>query len=817
MKIFTLALCGLLLLVASAGYAAPIDNPVPDTCGRTGGSFSFRLTDTCATYQFTDLGVYPCGTTGFYWTWTFGDGGISHEQNPTHVYDGGGYQATLEVKKNGVVVFSQGILAEFTIVNVSTVNLGPDQTICDSVRFTAGDNNHQYLWSTGETTRSINIEQGGTYSVRVNLPNSCFAYDTINIVKAPALIPVISHKIVPGCSSVDVLFVDSSNSCNSSIVDRTWDFGDGQSSNYGSVTHTYSANGTYNVLLIVRDEYGVEDSTEKSVVIQTLEAPSVYLGPDTSYCSAQSVTLNAGNPGSTYSWSNGSTSQTISVHATDDYFVDVTNAHGCSTTDSIHLAISADTLFKVDLGSDKISCESTLPQYQFDAGNAGMNYLWTTPMGTHPTTQTLTTTNAGVYSVAVTDGGGCRQYDSITVSTSSPVIIGNWNESFLPTCGDIQFTDNSVYNCGKEGVTWLWIFGDGDSSHLQNPVHHFAQPGQYRTEMTIRKGEQEWYNGGLIRDIPFYSPVVQPLTDRSFCGSTELVAGSNNQQYLWSTGDTTNTLTVNQSGTYSVRVNLRNSWGTNCYIYDTAILIKTNSLIPVFTDSIIPGCSSASVQLADSSTSCGAPITSRTWDFGDGQSSTDAVVTHAYGASGTYTIKLTVQDADGHEATTEKVVAININNTVVEKPWISKSDSVLMASQGETYKWFLNGEAVAGAETQYFIPQRAGYYQVKTTNHAGCQAVSDSIFSLSSGVHRLNNFVLRATPNPFRGAITVFLSEVPQRPANVEVLDSRGRLMYRTTMRNNVSTIYPAGLKQGFYILKAIVNGKTVSIPIIVR
>ncbi|HMF73101.1 MAG TPA: T9SS type A sorting domain-containing protein, partial [Flavitalea sp.] len=73
------------------------------------------------------------------------------------------------------------------------------------------------------------------------------------------------------------------------------------------------------------------------------------------------------------------------------------------------------------------------------------------------------------------------------------------------------------------------------------------------------------------------------------------------------------------------------------------------------------------------------------------------------------------------------------------------------------------------------------------------------------------------TPNPFRGAITVFLSEVPQRPANVEVLDSRGRLMYRTTMRNNVSTIYPAGLKQGFYILKAIVNGKTVSIPIIVR
>ena len=186
-----------------------------------------------------------------------------------------------------------------------------------------------------------------------------------------------------------------------------------------------------------------------------------------------------------------------------------------------------------------------------------------------------------------------------------------------------------------------------------------------------------------------------------------------------------------------------------------------------------------------------------------------------YGASGTYTIKLTVRDADGHEATTEKVVAIN--NTVAEKPWITKTDTVLMASEGETYKWMLNGEVVAGAETQYFIPQQAGYYQVKITNHSGCQAVSDSIFSMSSRARGPNNFVLRATPNPFRGAITVFLSEVPQRPANVEILDGRGRRMYTTTMRNNVSTIYPAGLKQGFYVLKAIVNGKTVSIPIIVR
>ena len=209
--------------------------------------------------------------------------------------------------------------------------------------------------------------------------------------------------------------VDSSSSCSASITSRTWDFGDGENSTEPIITHTYAGSGTYIIRLTIRDAEGNEAATEKTVVLTNLEKPQVDLGRDTSYCSAQSVTLNAGNPGSTYLWSSGSTSQTINVNSTHDYSVTVTNAHGCSTTDSIHLNISADTLFSVDLGPDKVTCEGSLPQYQLDAGNPGLSYVWTTPAGAHQTTQTLTTTNAGIYSVAVTDGGGCRQYDSIKV------------------------------------------------------------------------------------------------------------------------------------------------------------------------------------------------------------------------------------------------------------------------------------------------------------------------------------------------------------------------------------------------------------------
>jgi chitinase len=54
-----------------------------------------------------------------------------------------------------------------------------------------------------------------------------------------------------------------------------------------------------------------------------------------------------------------------------------------------------------------------------------------------------------------------------------------------------------------------------------------------------------------------------------------------------------------------------------------------------------------------------ANITDYTWDFGDGTSASGRTATHQYGATGTFTVRLTVTDNTGRTATTSKTVTVS--------------------------------------------------------------------------------------------------------------------------------------------------------------
>lgn len=72
-----------------------------------------------------------------------------------------------------------------------------------------------------------------------------------------------------------------------------------------------------------------------TIEIKTLPSPSVRLGSDTTLCSSLPLVLDASNPGSSYLWSTGETSRSISVSTSGIYHVKVTNSIGCSGTDTI--------------------------------------------------------------------------------------------------------------------------------------------------------------------------------------------------------------------------------------------------------------------------------------------------------------------------------------------------------------------------------------------------------------------------------------------------------------------------------------------------
>ncbi|MDQ2180898.1 hypothetical protein, partial [Marinifilum sp. D714] len=82
--------------------------------------------------------------------------------------------------------------------------------------------------------------------------------------------------------------------------------------------------------------------------------PVVDLGLDQETCAGGTITLDAGNPGSSYLWSNGATTQSVTVNASGNYSVVVTDANGCSATDDVNVTVHPNPV--VDLGLDQETC-----------------------------------------------------------------------------------------------------------------------------------------------------------------------------------------------------------------------------------------------------------------------------------------------------------------------------------------------------------------------------------------------------------------------------------------------------------------------------
>ena len=151
-------------------------------------------------------------------------------------------------------------------------------------------------------------------------------------------------------------------------------------------------------------------TTAASVTLTEKPLPVITLGPDTLLCTGDVLVLDAGNPGDSYLWQNGSTIQTYTVTATGVYHVTVTGG-GCSAADSVSVRyINAPGAFSI--GKDTTICSIhplLLEAYQPDA-----HYVW----NTGSQSPFIYVTESGTY--IVTDSNACgKASDSVHVIVES--------------------------------------------------------------------------------------------------------------------------------------------------------------------------------------------------------------------------------------------------------------------------------------------------------------------------------------------------------------------------------------------------------------
>ena len=240
---------------------------------------------------------------------------------------------------------------------------------------------------------------------------------------------------------------------------------------------------------------------------------SVNLGNDTTLCSGNNVVVTAGANPYNYLWSSGESTNTITVTATGNYSVTVTNG-GCVGTDAIQINISTPPSFS--LGNDTLLC--TGATYTISAP-AGYNYVWSNGA----TTQTISVTNNGAYSVVV-DDGICNNTDLVNVGFFDPH-FADIGPDLTMCAGDVT-TIVSVLG----GQQNLWSTG---ATTAFISVH---DSGNYWLQQT--------YQGCTSTDSLHISLVPHPHVglpdDVAFCGSDPLdvEAYTYSTTILWMNGDT---------------------------------------------------------------------------------------------------------------------------------------------------------------------------------------------------------------------------------------------------------------------------------------
>lgn len=324
----------------------------------------------------------------------------------------------------------------------------------------------------------------------------------------------------------------------------------------------------------------------------------------------------------------------------------------------------------------------------------------------------------------------------------------NFSADTTTGCGSIsnvQFTDLSSGN----PTSWLWNFGNGNSSTLQNPTASYSSPGVYTVSLQVSNsgGTNQISKSNFIRVFrkPTASMTVgttsgcPPLPVQFTSTSTPGDAAINT--YLWDFGDGSQPATIaNPNHTYQTGgnypVSLQVTDLNNC---------SGNTLFNSINVSPAPV---ASFSTSNPRTSCTVPYTvnfvnnssgsnlSFFWDFGDGTTSTQAAPSHTYQNLGNYTVSLRASDPNCSDNLTNSNY-VQLQN--VSTQFTLNKDTICFGSPfkpintsvGATlYSWSFGDGKSSSQQSPSHLYADSGWYRVRLIASNGPICIDDYVDSV---------------------------------------------------------------------------------------
>jgi PKD repeat protein len=262
----------------------------------------------------------------------------------------------------------------------------------------------------------------------------------------------------------------------------TWYFGDGSSSTLKNPTHTYTASGVYSVSLTACNSYGCNTQVKTNFVTVNLGGPiSASCSPPTSYPdpnygirNVSFNTINYSSAGGTDGYQDYSCAHQTTVTAATNYSIFVKSGTWNSEYVKVWIDYNNDGAFNT-------ANEQVFSDYSYENHNGTFTIPATAVLNT-PLRMRVASDLYGFSDACPFPIYGQMEDYAITIlpNTNPPIASFTTAASISPNCNGVITFSNSSFN----GTTFIWYFGDGSSSTLENPIHTYTANGVYSVSLT---------------------------------------------------------------------------------------------------------------------------------------------------------------------------------------------------------------------------------------------------------------------------------------------------------------------------------------------
>jgi gliding motility-associated-like protein len=712
------------------------------------------------------IDITPAGGTAPY-TYLWSNGATSEDVGGLTA---GNYSVTVRDASNCNVTLNFTLTEPATVLDISGVSTnstcnGSDNGTID-LTVTGGTAPYTYAWSHGPTTQDVTALAPGNYNVSVTDNIGCTKFLSFTVAE-PA--PIAGNPVVNNisCNGADDGAISLSVSGGTAPYTYAW------ADNGAETSNSRSGLSPGNYTVTITDSNGCTE-----VEMFTLSEPAVLSSSFTQAdvnCfgeSTGSIDLNVtgGTAPYTYAWSNGALSQDISGLGAGSYSVVVTDANGCTTSESIVINQPASAL-TVTGSAAQITCNGAadgIINITVAGGSAPYTYNWSNGS----TSEDLSNLPAGTYNLTVTDNNGCTENLSFVITDPPVLNVTNATTNISCFAGTDGAIDLTLVG-GEAPYSFAWSNGatTEDVSGLS--------AGSYTVNITDNRGCV--YNETFTLSQPAPLNIAYTYTDVNCNGGSNgaidvtVTGGTAPYTYAWDNGSTNEDISSLVAGNYTLIATDVNgcSIAQTITINEPAVL-STNAAV---SDITCFGGANGSVVL--NPTGGTAPYT---YLWSNGVSSKDV-----FGlAAGTYSV--TITDFNGcttvENYTINEPAALQVTGTVngVVCGGASNGDIDLNVTGGVgpyTYSWS------NGASVQDLNALSQGVYLVIVTDANGCSETA--------------TFTV-AGPNPIiLNANVTDVSCNGNNDGSIDLSPNAGVAPYSFAWSNGATTEDVAGLAPGAY------------------